>query len=692
MLAHLSYAAWVTCEGKELSEYEVTLDKRKNRVTCWIPSQAGKTFTVHWRDMGSSVESATYLYLDGTVVPGHFLFGSGTAERGSMRVGEAEERPFMFATVQEDTEGTPSKKNASKHVGTIMIKIRQVRRTSPHAPNAPRVPPRSPRGRRTTGETYIGFGPIRSSHPQATNTWSIVPYDDKKPGSYVTFVFRYRPRDFLVMQGIMSRSDPEFIAASPSTPALTTASTSPSPGPTPSPKRSKPQAPTRSLYSDFSRQKHSNPTSYTSNVEWWRRTLEAIVLAGWQAQSQPSNPDRLVLHADRVTLPESFRYEGVGKPLSLATVIVSTRSEALSTSPAVCFIMTAYYSLSEFLSSSKSIYDPGWLPYRIASFVVGKPLWWALEQMSLVDSEDISSSSDRERWKKIQGDYVVLSLLERAADSVIQHQREKFSGLLADQLYNPEGFKKEFAGRALEGVVLSDLDVKVLLRYLERDKRVLVIKFVDPDGAAGNEVTPIDTGVLELKTGVERLQAAVDSLQYKIDERTQQITVALGQKRQEIALSYLRAKKQLEDVRKKRLSSLDMLQSTLLRVEESAGDIEIMRSYESSTATLRAILAHPLLQREKIDETMDAMGSANTDAQEVDDAIRLGGQMAQADANIDEAELEEELQALVRESEAEQAEKARAEHERQEEEDSHAVPCQWGSPSDSDAHTPRRLR
>ena len=40
-------------------------------------------------------------------------------------------------------------------------------------------------------------------------------------------------------------------------------------------------------------------------------------------------------------------------------------------------------------------------------------------------------------------------------------------------------------------------------------------------------------------------------------------------------MTHLRARKQFEEVLKKRLSSLELLQSTLLRVETSAGDIEV---------------------------------------------------------------------------------------------------------------------
>ncbi|KZT09530.1 uncharacterized protein LAESUDRAFT_646919 [Laetiporus sulphureus 93-53] len=419
----------------------------------------------------------------------------------------------------------------------------------------------------------------------------------------------------------------------------------------------------KALYSDFSLQKHSNPTSYSSNVEWWRRTLEAVVLRGWPYinQTQSAIPDRLVLHAEGAALSEDFRFEGVGKPLSLPTVI----SELCA--------MKAYFSLPEFLSAPQSIYNPGWLPYRIASYVIGKPLWWSLQQLNIMNAEDntLGHTSYNERWKKVRGDYVVLSLLERAADNVIQRQRRKSDVSLVSSLYNMDSFRREFAGHALEGVVLSDLDLKVLVRYLERDRSIIlvqkeVIKFVEGDATQFQGITSVDEGVLELKTAIERLQLQIDSIHVKINERTEQISTSLRIKRKEIALSHLRAKKQLEDLLGKRLNSLDALQSTLLRVEASAGDVEIMKSYESSTVTLRAILAHPSLQRDKIDETMDAMASANADAREIDDAIRVGTEVAVSEAGIDDAELEDELKALIQEEEKETRERVQEEQAQRE--------------------------
>ena len=159
---------------------------------------------------------------------------------------------------------------------------------------------------------------------------------------------------------------------------------------------------------------------------------------------------------------------------------------------------------------------------------------------------------------------------------------------------------------------------------------------------------------------------------------TEKASSALKQNRKEIALSHLRARKHLEDLLVKRSKALENLESTLWTVEHAAGDVEvishhlnslrvqvlinaskIMKLYESSTVTLRTILSHPSLQRDKIDETMDALHSATEDAKDVDLTIRLAGEAEQATI-IDDDEIELELRALVQEAEKEKlAEKER---------------------------------
>jgi len=133
-----------------------------------------------------------------------------------------------------------------------------------------------------------------------------------------------------------------------------------------------------------------------------------------------------------------------------------------------------YIPLNQFLTTTQSIYDPGWLPYRIASYVIGQPLWWALQQTGVVGSGDVIES-DTQRWKRVKGDYVLRDLVESAAQGVLAHQRAKETGTFADKLYTVESFKREFSGVALPDVVLSDLDMKVLLKHLERDMNAVVV-------------------------------------------------------------------------------------------------------------------------------------------------------------------------------------------------------------------------
>ena len=229
----------------------------------------------------------------------------------------------------------------------------------------------------------------------------------------------------------------------------------------------------QSLYSDISRQKHSNPTTYNANITWWHSTLEAIASRGWL----PNTPDRLILRVEQ-SLLETLKYERVGKPLCLGTVIVSyfSCSMKMSSRPSSLQAKTELVNsrdavpLQQFLTMLQSVHHPGWLPYRVAAFVVGKPLQWALHQLNLNSVDD---ESDTERWNRIKGEYVLVGVTERAADAVLALQRARGVSL-ADTLYSFDSFRATFAASALPGVTLSDKDLRVLVKLLERDRRVVI--------------------------------------------------------------------------------------------------------------------------------------------------------------------------------------------------------------------------
>lgn len=78
-------------------------------------------------------------------------------------------------------------------------------------------------------------------------------------------------------------------------------------------------------------------------------------------------------------------------------------------------------------------------------------------------------------WKRVAGQYVVLGLVERAAHAVVRIREAKRGIGAADGLFNFEGFRKEFGDKVNAGNILSEGDVRVLVKFLERDRKVVIV-------------------------------------------------------------------------------------------------------------------------------------------------------------------------------------------------------------------------
>ena len=147
----------------------------------------------------------------------------------------------------------------------------------------------------------------------------------------------------------------------------------------------------------------------------------------------------------------------------------------------------------------------------------------------------------------------------------------------------------------------------------------------------------------------------------------------------------------MESVLEKRVGAAEQLRTVLRGIDNAQGDVEvslhsetdpnrvgrglimagtlqIIKAYETSTATLRTVLADPALQRDKVDATMEALSDALADQEEIDQAIQSGGLSAVAGTSmggdVDEDELERELQGLVEDKQKEDESERVAEKER----------------------------
>ncbi|KAF8623539.1 hypothetical protein AX15_006315 [Amanita polypyramis BW_CC] len=209
MLMHREFSAWIVVDGKELPEYLVALDIEANRISCWIPGEEGQPFSVHWKDHGGKVDTCSYITLDGFTVPGRFLFREGTACREGVRTSRTAERPFIFQKVHEDITPTAQ---AAAAVGMITLRVKRITRVASQPANALQALPHAVLGKRKAGDLCIGFGEETPAFEQYSSTWSVMPYEkddspSKTPKTYVSFVFRYRTREFLEARGIIPESE-----------------------------------------------------------------------------------------------------------------------------------------------------------------------------------------------------------------------------------------------------------------------------------------------------------------------------------------------------------------------------------------------------------------------------------------------------------------------------------------------------
>lgn len=111
--------------------------------------------------------------------------------------------------------------------------------------------------------------------------------------------------------------------------------------------------------------------------------------------------------------------------------------------------------------------------------MVGKPLWWALEQVGIVGEEGLLGQGSGGQHHKDMGwwgAYVMVHLVEAAADAVLEMQ-EEIQVTAGDALYTMDTFRSTFGGVSANGTdePLRETDAQVLIKYLERDRGVIAV-------------------------------------------------------------------------------------------------------------------------------------------------------------------------------------------------------------------------
>ncbi|OGE55707.1 hypothetical protein PENARI_c004G10046 [Penicillium arizonense] len=401
-----------------------------------------------------------------------------------------------------------------------------------------------------------------------------------------------------------------------------------------------------SLYSDFTPQKKTNPDGYAVNVAAWEQALNRAAKRGYTSSrgvrvrsgsnisakndSSASPPakrkktDHLILRTDESLLRDLESAEW-GRPVALGTVFdEAMRKRSMIPLP-------VYKTTAGLLQKSQwRVIDPGVLsPWNVMS--------WGVRQLK---GFVVGSESDSAPKLQVQ-ELVLVENLQETADLAVKKATGGKSSKL-DLIYSKESFVEEFAGILNDATELSDADFDILLLYLSRDSGAIAydgktIKFK----SAGEmpEITQQDTTIASIKTLVATMSKQVTNLEAKVIELNISAKTALANKNRVSALAAVRSKKMAEQNLKQRLDTLMQLEEVYTRIEQAAGQIEIVQVMQASTGVLRGLHTQ-IGGAERVEDIVEEL------REEMSKVDEVGSIMNEAGPVIDEGEIDEELEAL----------------------------------------------
>ncbi|KAI0659686.1 hypothetical protein C8Q70DRAFT_87823 [Cubamyces menziesii] len=234
-MLHRGLEVWIAyTNGERIPEYEVQVDAEdKRKMTCTIPSDAGKRFMVCWQYHSGEHRVGISTRVDGVRVGSNACSPGQKGKRVGVRTVSADTyQMFQFATVfTMDTEGEaflgarPAAHRRPEKLGTIQLRVHHVQPVlgpslpfRPHAVNLGGVVASAPDDDKDKTEKFatfdrhcvrLGKGLKRAKAqvdiPQASAL-------DKNAGPFATFVFRYRPTAALQADGTMPLSEAKNLA------------------------------------------------------------------------------------------------------------------------------------------------------------------------------------------------------------------------------------------------------------------------------------------------------------------------------------------------------------------------------------------------------------------------------------------------------------------------------------------------
>jgi len=239
-----------------------------------------------------------------------------------------------------------------------------------------------------------------------------------------------------------------------------------------------------------------------------------------------------------------------------------------------------------------------------------------------------------------------------------------------------ETFTHEFASVLSQNKPLTSADLNILLTYLTRDKHdasmltspetgMTTIKLGDPSSKVRPApVTAHDETIANLRTLSLRLDQQIDTLHESIAalESTAREAISSSPPQKTRAMAALRTKKLANTTLERRQASLEQVSGVIFSIDDAATQVEMVKAMEASTGLLED-LNKQVGGVGRVDSIMEGLREQMVGVEDVSKVIGTVGREG-AGGMVDEEELDEEIEAMLREGkEKEDALKRQAEEE-----------------------------
>ncbi|KAG9312570.1 hypothetical protein JVU11DRAFT_6966 [Chiua virens] len=203
MLTYREFSAWIVSEDKLLDEYKVTVDTDTDKVSCWIPSESGKS--IGETQVHNFIRAHSSLSI-ASPFPSDFSAGTvGPLAKGQISGAPSPGAHLCLQDKPIHHVSAASGERANGDGGIIGLKIKRIVMEGWRpADNLQRLPDSVGLQKNVSGHR-VGLGRVMSTYEQRPRTLRAKPYDGSD--SYITFVFRYKPKELLLSQGIMPADD-----------------------------------------------------------------------------------------------------------------------------------------------------------------------------------------------------------------------------------------------------------------------------------------------------------------------------------------------------------------------------------------------------------------------------------------------------------------------------------------------------